>query len=178
MQHFLLQRVLLFIGQPCALQHHAVVYHAIEIIGVTHRDRQKIIPSVTVTDKDFRLSGLQRTDKELAPFATSLQHLVVANLQTEIPVTTLYKVHTVGRFKSPQRDTRVFVIENFIRVFIRQLDTWNAVVFIRACSQSDRQHRQAQQDKRNLFFHVEIFFRKRKDLWRKNEMFPKDSSGI
>lgn len=162
MQHFLLQRVLLFIGQPCALQHHAVVYHAIEIIGVTHRGRQKIVPSVTVTDKDFRLSGLQRTDKEFVSFATSLQHLVVANLQTEIPVTTLYEVHTVGRFKSPQRDTRVFVIENFIRVFIRQLDTWNAVVFIGTSTQPEQQQCQAEQDKRNQFFHAEIYFSQKK----------------
>ena len=137
MQHLLLQRTLLFIGQPCTLQHHTVVYHAIKIIRITHRDRQKIVPPVPVTDKDFRLSGLQRTNKELAPFATGLQHLVVANFQTEIPVTTLYEVHTVGRFKSPQRDTRVFIIENFIRVFIRQLDTWNVVVFIGTSTQPE-----------------------------------------
>ena len=69
---------------------------------------------------------------------------------------------TVGRLKSPQGDTRVFVIENFIRIFIRQLDTWNTVIFIGTGTQPERQQRQAEQDKRKQFFHVGMFFLQKK----------------
>ena len=83
---------------------------------------------------------------------------------------------TVGRLKSPQRDTRVFVIENFIRVFIRQLDTWNTVIFIGTGTQPERQQRQQSKTKGNSFFMSGCFSYKRKDLWRKDETSPEDSS--
>ena len=85
---------------------------------------------------------------------------------------------TVGRLKSPQRDTRVFVIENFIRVFIRQLDTWNTVIFIGTGTQPERQQRQQSKTKGISFFMSGCFSYKRKDLWRKDETSPEDSSGI
>ena len=71
---------------------------------------------------------------------------------------------TVGRLKSPQRDTRVFVIENFIRVFIRQLDTWNTVIFIGTGTQPERQQRQQSKTKGNSFFMSGCFSYKGKDL--------------